>query len=156
MRLRELPAEPTAIPDALENFVIQHAIARLKGLGVPEAAEPDRNLRTVARLIEALVERDARPLTEHRAISNYLYGTCHDFALLAAGIERQRIRRRSNLSRICTRWSVTRTLIQAGSNLVWVAIEASWATHQKCRHEKRDSGSAASMRCGCREAGRSA
>jgi hypothetical protein len=89
MRLRELPSDPTAIPDALENFVIHHAIARHMGIGVPEAAEPDRNLRTVARIIEALVERDARPLTEHRHVSNYLYGTCHDFALLAAGTLRE-------------------------------------------------------------------
>ena len=84
-RLSELPSDPTVIPDALENFVIHHAIARHMGIGVPEAAEPDRNLRSVERIIEALVGRDNRPLTEHRHISNYFYGTCHDFALLAAG-----------------------------------------------------------------------
>jgi hypothetical protein len=37
-RLGELPSDPAAIPDALENFVIRHAIARHMGLGVPEAA----------------------------------------------------------------------------------------------------------------------
>jgi hypothetical protein len=72
MRLYELPDEPTAIPDALENFVIHHAIARQMGLGVPEAAEPDRNLRTLSRLIEFLVERDDRPLTEHRDATLHL------------------------------------------------------------------------------------
>jgi hypothetical protein len=80
-----LPSNPATIPDALENFVIHHAIARQMGIGVPERAEPDRNLRTVERIVSALVERDDRPLTEHRHISNYLYGTCHDFALLATG-----------------------------------------------------------------------
>lgn len=55
------------------------------GIGVPERAEPDRNLRTLERIVAALIERDDRPLTEHRQISNYFYGTCHDFALLAAG-----------------------------------------------------------------------
>jgi hypothetical protein len=65
-RLRELPDEPAAIPDALENFVIHHAVARAMRLGVPEAAEPDRNLRSLARLIEGAVKRDSRPLTEHR------------------------------------------------------------------------------------------
>jgi hypothetical protein len=84
-RLSELPLEPVAIPDALENFVIHHAIARHMGIGVPERAEPDRNLRTLERIISALIERDDRPLTEHRHISNYFYGTCHDFALLATG-----------------------------------------------------------------------
>ncbi|HKW55577.1 MAG TPA: transglutaminase domain-containing protein [Stellaceae bacterium] len=88
--MRELPADPAAIPDALENFVIHHAIARQLGFGVPDAAEPDRNLRSLARLIEALVGRDSRPLTEHRDLPDYLYGTCHDFALLATGALRER------------------------------------------------------------------
>lgn len=88
-RLSELPREPNAIPDALENFVIHHAIARRIGVGVPDRAEPDRNLRTVARIIETLVERDSRPLTEHRQISNYFYGTCHDFALLSVATLRE-------------------------------------------------------------------
>jgi Transglutaminase-like superfamily len=84
-RLSELPREPAALPDALENFVIHHAIARSMGLGVPAAAEADRNLRSIERIVAALIERDDRPLTEHRAIANYFYGTCHDFALLAVG-----------------------------------------------------------------------
>jgi hypothetical protein len=88
-RLSELPRDPNAIPDALENFVIHHAVARQIGVGVPDRAELDRNLRTVARIIETMVERDARPLTEHRDISNYLYGTCHDFALLSASTLRE-------------------------------------------------------------------
>jgi len=33
-RLSELPSNPAAIPDALENFVIHHAIARQMGIGV--------------------------------------------------------------------------------------------------------------------------
>src|SRR5213076_3085377 len=82
-RLRELPSHPIAIPDALENFVIHHAIARHMGLGVPEAAEPDRNLRTSRRILGVLVDRDTRPLSIRLDISNYFYGTCHDFALLA-------------------------------------------------------------------------
>jgi hypothetical protein len=84
-RLRELPSVPAAIPDALENFLIHHAIARHMRIGVPEAAEPDRNLRTLHRILDVLVGRDSRPLSIHRDISNYFYGTCHDFALLATG-----------------------------------------------------------------------
>jgi hypothetical protein len=88
-RLRELPNDPAAIPDALENFVIHHAIARAMGSGVPAGAEPDRNLRSLARLIGAAVGRDSRPLTEHRHLPDYLYVTCRDFALLAAGALRE-------------------------------------------------------------------
>jgi len=89
LRLRELPADAGALPEALENFVIHHAIARSLGFGVPPAAEPDRDLRFVSRLLVEVVSRDPRPLTEHRVLANYLYGTCHDFALLAASALRE-------------------------------------------------------------------
>jgi hypothetical protein len=87
-RLSELPSDPATLPDALENFVIHHAVARYMGFGVPDVAEPDRNLRTVERIVAVLVERDDRPLTEHRDIADYFYGTCHDFALLSAAVLR--------------------------------------------------------------------
>lgn len=88
-RLAELPSEPHALPNALENFVIHHAIARAMGFGVPATAESDRDLRTAARLLDVLVRRDGRALSEHRVLSDYLYGTCHDFALLAASVLRE-------------------------------------------------------------------
>jgi hypothetical protein len=89
-RLGELPPEPAAIADALEEFVIHHAVAHQIGVGVPAAAERDRSLRHASRLLATIVARDPRPLTEHRAIRNYLYGTCRDFALLAASALRER------------------------------------------------------------------
>jgi hypothetical protein len=89
-RLGELPAAPAALADALEGFVIHHAIARSLGFGVPADAEPDRNLREVSRLLDQAMQRDARPLTKHRALADYLYGTCHDFALLAVSGLRER------------------------------------------------------------------
>ncbi len=88
-RLAELPSEPLMLPDALENCVIHHAIARAIGFGVPATAELDRDLRTAARLLDALVRRDERALSQHRALSDYLYGTCHDFALLATSVLRE-------------------------------------------------------------------
>ncbi len=82
-QLVELPCEPRELADALENFIIHHAAARSLDLEIPQYAETDRNLRTVGRLLKTVFERDHRPLTEHREPSAYLYGTCHDFALLA-------------------------------------------------------------------------
>jgi hypothetical protein len=89
-RLGELLTSPAALADALEEFVIHHAIARSLGFGVPTEAEKDRNLRQVSRLLGEAVQRDDRPLTEHRALADYLYGTCHDFALLAVSALRER------------------------------------------------------------------
>ena len=89
-RLRELAAETADLPGVLEQFVIHHAIARALGYGVPPVAEADRNLRLVSLLLHKAIQRDPRPLTEHRALADYLYGTCHDFALLAASVLRER------------------------------------------------------------------
>jgi Transglutaminase-like superfamily len=89
-RLLELPADAAALPDVLEGFVIHHVIARALGSGVPPAAEKDRNLRLVSHLIGEAVQRDPRSLAKHRALSDYLYCTCHDFALLAASTLRER------------------------------------------------------------------
>ena len=89
-RLGELPAVPAAIADALEEFVIHHAVARQLGFGVPEEAEADRSLRRVSLLLDALLRRDDRHLSIHRALPNYLYVTCRDFALLAIAALRER------------------------------------------------------------------
>lgn len=88
-RLSELPTTAIALPDALENFVIHHAIARLLGYSMPPAAERDRDLRLVSRLLATAEQRDACALLEHRNLANYLYCTCRDFALLAVSALRE-------------------------------------------------------------------
>lgn len=87
-RLLELPSSPVELADALENFLIHHAAARFLKFGVPDYAEADRNLRTVGRLLDMAFARDDRPLTAHRDLPAYLYGTCHDFALIATSLYR--------------------------------------------------------------------
>jgi hypothetical protein len=89
-RLSELPASPAAIADGLEEFVIHHGVARNIGLGVPAVAEADRGLRRVSLLLTQALSRDPRHLTVRRDISNYLYVTCRDFALLAVSSLRER------------------------------------------------------------------
>ena len=88
-RLGELPAEAAAIADGLEQFLIQHSIARQIGVAVPVHAEGDRSLRRASRLLAEAVRRDGRPLSEHREISNYLFVTCRDFAMLAVSALRE-------------------------------------------------------------------
>lgn len=82
--LDELPADPGELADCLENFLIHHAAARFLNFGVPDYAETDRNLRTVERLFRTAKDRDDRPFSEHRQLPAYLYGSCHDFVLIAA------------------------------------------------------------------------
>lgn len=82
--LDDLPAHPGELADCLENFLIHHAAARFLNFGVPDYAETDRNLRTVERLFQTAKERDNRPFTAHRQLPAYLYGSCHDFVLIAA------------------------------------------------------------------------
>ena len=86
--LAALPAEPSALAHALENLVIHVGVAHAEGLVVPRPARGDAGVRTLSRLLEIAVARDPRPLTERRDPSAMLYGTCHDFALFAAGVLR--------------------------------------------------------------------
>ena len=39
-RLREIPPEPAALPDALSAFIIHRAVAASHGLAVPPHAQP--------------------------------------------------------------------------------------------------------------------
>ena len=87
-QLSSLPSSAVELADALEEFLIHHAAARALGFGVPAYAEVDRGLRSVSRLLEVALSRDARSLSQHRDLANYLYVTCHDFALLAASVFR--------------------------------------------------------------------
>ena len=87
--LSALSDHPATIADQLEQFVIHHDIARSLKIGVPPTAETDRSLRQTSHLLSTAIARDPRPLTEHRAIQNYLYVTCRDFAMLAVSTLRQ-------------------------------------------------------------------
>jgi hypothetical protein len=88
-RLRDLPGSPTALADVLANFLTVYGSAKARGLDLSPEAEEDRNLRSVARLLETACARDRRSLTERREAADYLYGTCRDFALLAASALRE-------------------------------------------------------------------
>jgi Transglutaminase-like superfamily len=88
-RLSELPSAPTALADVLANFLTAYDRAKARGLDVSPEAEEDRNLRSVARLLETACARDSRNLTARREARDCLYGTCRDFALLAASALRE-------------------------------------------------------------------
>lgn len=88
--LEEAPENLVDLADFIDRFLIHHAVARSLGFGVPAEAEGDRNLRTVERLLDAAFQRDMRPLSEIRKLPAYLYGTCHDFALLSVSVLRSR------------------------------------------------------------------
>lgn len=88
--LQDAPGNLVELADHIDGFLIHHAVARSLGFGVPQAAETDRNLRTVHRLLETAFRRDHRPLNEARKLPEYLYGTCHDFALLSVSVLRSR------------------------------------------------------------------
>ncbi|TFV42533.1 transglutaminase domain-containing protein [Bradyrhizobium frederickii] len=88
-RLSELPSSPTTLADALANFLMAYGSAKARGVDVSPEAEEDRNLRSVARLLETAFFRDSRSLTVRRRAAGCLYGTCHDFALLAVSALRE-------------------------------------------------------------------
>ena len=87
-QLAALPSDPGVLAKALENILIHVGIAHAEGIGIPERAAADASARTLARLLDRALTRDPRPLTQPRERENLLFGTCHDFALFAAGVMR--------------------------------------------------------------------
>jgi hypothetical protein len=89
IRLAEsLPADPRAICKAVQSLVIQPRDA--PAAGIPDERIPEKNLRSAAAIIDALIAQDPRPLSEPRTAGRRVVGTCRHFATLATALLRFR------------------------------------------------------------------
>lgn len=88
-RLADLPADPVVLTGILGGLVVHPAVTRPFGIDMPEEAASDRTLRSVERLLDTLLARDPRPLTEARPPERRLLAICRDFAVLTVAACRQ-------------------------------------------------------------------
>ena len=88
IRLAEsLPTDPRAICQAVQSLVIQPRDARGRH---PRRAHPEKNLRSAAAIVDALIAQDPRPLSDARTAERRVVGTCRHFATLATALLRFR------------------------------------------------------------------
>lgn len=83
-----LPDDPVRICAAVQSLVIQPGDAA--ALGVQEHRLEEKNLRSVSKLIEALIAVDPAPLHQARLPEARLVGTCRHFTVLACALLRLR------------------------------------------------------------------
>lgn len=82
--LASLPTDPTVLPEIISGIVLHPLFAPATSKG-----EPGPELRRVADVIEAILNKDGRPLDQPRELENRVLGTCRTYALLACAIFRQ-------------------------------------------------------------------
>jgi hypothetical protein len=79
-----LPTDLAGISHVTQGLVYHYmAGPHVHGWTPPKERLSEINTRTMTRMLTALLEKDARPLSEPRAYENRLIGCCRDFSLLA-------------------------------------------------------------------------
>jgi hypothetical protein len=87
-QLAEITPEPRAIRQAVSGLLLHPYIAPMRGVEVPDAAQDDRQRRSVEAILDLVVSRDARGLTSERAPQDRAFCVCAGFARIATAIFR--------------------------------------------------------------------
>ena len=86
--LRAIPPDPAAIVRDVSGLLLHPMIGPLRGIAMPEHAEGDRNVRSVERILDRVLARDGRGLTEARAPADRGFCVCAGFARVATAVFR--------------------------------------------------------------------
>ena len=87
--LAALPAEPAGLVPAISGLVLHTLFVRPLGITAPAGSEADVESRSVPRILDRILERDAAPLDVARPPERRFIGICRDYALLACAALRQ-------------------------------------------------------------------
>lgn len=86
--LRAIPPDPAAIVRNVSGLLLHPMIAPMRGIFVPEDALGDRTVRSVAGILERVLARDGRGLTEARTPADRGFCVCAGFARVATAVFR--------------------------------------------------------------------
>lgn len=86
--LAELPAEPAALARVVQGLLLHLHFAPAYGISLTEVRRSESHIRSVSTMLECILARDARPLSEARPIDERLVGVCRHFSLLAVAVLR--------------------------------------------------------------------
>ncbi len=87
--LAELPGDPKSLPEIVSGFVLHPWLAGQRDVTMTAEHDTDRQSRTMTVLLDRLLARDDRPLTERRSAKDRFFGTCRDYALVTCSILRE-------------------------------------------------------------------
>ncbi|MEM7119656.1 MAG: transglutaminase domain-containing protein [Pseudomonadota bacterium] len=86
--LAELPGDPARLPEIVSGFVLHPWLAGQRDVTMTAEHDADRQSRSMTVLLDRLLARDDRPLTQRRAAKDRFFGTCRDYALVTCSILR--------------------------------------------------------------------
>jgi hypothetical protein len=87
-RLSKLPSTPVELCAATQALVVQPDA--VTDLGIPEARQDEKNIRSSSAILRALEALDDRPFDQPRVLTDRVVGTCRHFAVLSCAFLRHR------------------------------------------------------------------
>lgn len=88
LALPELPSEPTEVAALVQGIVMHPAWAIAYDVTHTPQRLEELQIRSAARMVEAMYAADPRPITEPRDPGDRLVGNCRDFATLTTALLR--------------------------------------------------------------------
>ena len=89
MLLSAMPSDPERLVTAVSRLILHRLFVGPLGITPhPESADDDVESRTIARMLDRILARDAAPLDVPRPPERRFIGICRDYALLACAVLR--------------------------------------------------------------------
>ena len=86
--LKEIPPTPDTIVRVVSGLLIHPWVAPLRGIAVPDSALKDKEIRSVAEILDVLMSRDDSPFAVPRNSSNRVFCVCSGYARVATSVFR--------------------------------------------------------------------
>jgi hypothetical protein len=86
--LKEIPPIPDTIVRVVSGLLIHPWVAPLRGIAVPDSALKDKEIRSVAEILDVLMSRDDSPFAVPRNSSNRVICVCSGYARVATSVFR--------------------------------------------------------------------
>lgn len=86
--LAALPADPGALARVVQGLLLHEHFAPAYGITLTDVRRSESQIRSVEKMLECILARDARPLSVARPVEERLVGVCRHFSLLGVAVLR--------------------------------------------------------------------
>lgn len=83
-----LPGDVGALTRVIQGVMLHEHFAPAYGVSLSDERRAESHLRSVAKILDGVLEHDARPLAERRGVDGRIIGVCRHFSLLLVSMLR--------------------------------------------------------------------